>query len=155
MPQINYRILKPGDIEETFNLILKVSKEFMFPTYSKDGQIEFRNKLIQIKSKLSDKKYTSFVAEENGKIVGMVQGSIRDSYASLGLLFVDKKFHRKGIGTELMNKAEKKFIKEVDLVKLYSSIFALEFYQQLGYLKTTSLRSKKGIVYYPMKKSLS
>lgn len=155
MPRINYRILKPIYVEETFNLILKVSKEFMFPTYSKEGQIEFRNRLVQIKSKLIDKNYISFIAEENGKVIGMIQGSIRENYASVGLLFVDNNYHRKGIGTELMKIIENKFKKEIDLVKLYSSIFALDFYQKIGYRKTTGLRSKNGIVYCPMKKNLS
>ena len=155
MPAIKIRIMKTSDIEDSVKLILTVSKEFMFSTYSDEGQIEFKNKLQQIKSKLADKKYISYVAKDAGNIIGMVQGSIRNGYGSIGLLFVDKRYHRKGIGTGLMKKAESRIKKEVDVVKLYSSTYALEFYQKVGYFRTTGIRSRKGIIYYPMKKNLN
>ncbi len=154
MPAINIRAMRTADIDDAFKLILSVANEFLFPTYPEEGKREFKIKLGQIKPKLADEKYISYVAEDAGKIVGIVQGSIREGHASLGLLFVDKKHHRKGIGTDLMKIAEDQFKKEVDVVKLSSSIYALEFYQKNGYVKTTGLRSKNGIVYYPMKKCL-
>jgi GNAT superfamily N-acetyltransferase len=154
MPGINIRAMEPADIEDSFNLIPSVASDFLFPTYSEEGKREFKAKLGQIKSRLADKKYISFVAEDSGKIIGIVQGSIREGHASLGLLFVDRRYHRNGVGTGLMEMAENQFRKEADVVKLSSSIYALEFYQRIGYAKTTGLRSKKGIVYYPMKKNL-
>ncbi len=152
IPDIKYRVLKSEDTEQTFNLIIKTAKEFMFPTFTKEAQVEFIERWEQIKSKLARKDYISFAAEHDDKIIGVVQGSVRDDCAKLGLLFVDKRYHRKGIGTELTNKIENRFKKKVDVVKLYSSIFALEFYQKAGYVKSTGLRSKNGFVYIPMKK---
>ncbi|MBU4031717.1 MAG: GNAT family N-acetyltransferase [Candidatus Thermoplasmatota archaeon] len=154
MPAIKFRAMKSTDIKASFKLILKVANEFLFPTYPEEGRIEFKARLGQIKSKLADEKYISYVAEDAGKIIGIVQGSVRNGHASLGLLFVDKRYHRKGVGTALMGKAESQFMREVDAVKLYSSIHALEFYQTLGYVKTTGLRSKGGMMCYPMRKRL-
>ena len=154
MPIVNFRALRTADIEESFKLILSVASEFLFPTYSEEGKKMFKSKLEQIKSKLANEKYISYVAEDAGKIIGIVQGSAREGHGSLGLLFVDKEHHRKGVGAGLMEKIECRFKTEVEVVKLSSSIHALEFYQRIGYVKTTGLRSKKGIVYYPMKKSI-
>ena len=70
-------------------------------------------------------------------------------------LFVDGAFHRKGIATQLIwryeNTCQKGGLTEI---VLRSSLYAIPFYEALGYKKTTGIRSFRGLKIQPMKKRL-
>ena len=146
------RKMKTNDHEETFALVVKTWNEYVADTFTKEGKEAFNERLGEIKSKLGHPKYISYVAEENGRIIGMIQGSIREKHGSIGLLFVDKKQHRRGIAHNLMNQIEKDINQKVKVVKVGSSLHAIPFYQKMGYKKCTGIRWKEGMVYQPMKK---
>ena len=64
------------------------------------------------------------IAEINNKIVGFIQGVIRDikelRYAYVKLFAVDKTFRRQGIGTKLYNKAYEYFLKQnAKIIRVY------------------------------------
>jgi len=86
----------------------------------------------------------AFVGE---KIIGIIRGR-KEKIINL---FVDGRYHNKGIGRRLVNKFEiiagrqgSKFI------KINASPYAIGFYQKLGYKKTTGLRSKNGLKFQAM-----
>src|SRR3989344_100268 len=90
-----------------------------------------------------------FVSLDNKKIVGMIRGT--KSY--MVNLFVNGNYHNQGIGRELVNKFENEAKKQVySEIKIRASLFAVPFYQKIGYKKTTGIKNYKGIKVYPMKK---
>ena len=94
-----------------------------------------------------------FVAVKNKKIMGYIKGTID----RIENLFILGKFHNKGIGKKLVNLLEKESIKNRRKeIKVDSSIYAISFYQKLGFKKTTRIkRNKFDLKVQPMKKILN
>jgi len=96
------------------------------------------------------------VAVEDGKILGVLRGSP----GRLHSLFVHMRAHRRGIGRRLMDAFERECRQAgVDRITMQSSLYAVSFYQTLGYRRSTGVRTGpcfdgEGFPYQPMKKSL-
>ena len=97
-----------------------------------------------------------FVAEMDGVIVGVLRGR-KDKLQSL---FVRGDVHRQGIGRQLVNRFEQECAKQRSRkIILMSTLYAVPFYQAMGYKKSTGIRSMhsfegEGLQYQPMKKAL-
>ena len=97
-----------------------------------------------------------FVAEEDGKIVGVLRGK----KSRLQSLFVLAEYHGKGIGRQLVQRFEDMCLKlDSKQIALASSLFAVSFYQKMGYKKSTGVREGRsfqgvGFRFQPMKKVL-
>lgn len=96
-----------------------------------------------------------FVAIINGKIVGMIRGT-KKRIVNLYLL---GKFHGMGIGKNLMQRFEKECKREKSKeIKVKSSLYAVPFYQRMGYKKVTGIKigfkTIRGLKYQPMAKKL-
>ncbi len=97
-----------------------------------------------------------FVAELEGEIVGVLRGK-KDKLQSL---FVRGDHHRQGIGRELVRRFEHECIGQgTGVIRLMSTLYAVPFYQAMGYKKSTGVRKMKsfegeGLEYLPMKKVL-
>ncbi len=97
-----------------------------------------------------------FVAEDAGEIVGVLRGR-PDKLQSL---FVRKDHHRRGIGRALVAHFERECRRrEATAIKVQATLFAVPFYQSVGYKKTTGVRSCRifegtRFPYQPMKKVL-
>jgi GNAT superfamily N-acetyltransferase len=97
-----------------------------------------------------------FVAEIDGVIVGVLRGR-KDKLQSL---FVRGDLHRQGIGRQLVNRFEQECANQGSRkIILMSTLYAVPFYQAMGYKKSTGIRSMhsfegKGLPYQPMKKTL-
>jgi len=98
------------------------------------------------------------VAEnENGEIVGVLRGR-KDRLHSL---FVRGDHHRQGIGCKLVERFEQECISlGGEVIRLASTLYAVPFYQRLGYKKSTGVRrgwsfEGAGLQWQPMKKILS
>ncbi len=93
-----------------------------------------------------------YIAEENEKIFGYIKGRKN----RIGNLFVLGKIHKKGIGRKLVDLFEKEAKKQNSKeIKIHSSIYAVPFYQKMGYKKTTGIRNFHGLKVQPMKKVLN
>jgi len=105
---------------------------------------------------------TVLVAEIDGQIVGVLRGGRTDSLGRTVLqsLFVSGKHHRQGIGRKLVERFEKEYIvRGVTVFKLLATIQAVPFYLEMGYRKSTGVRSihsfeGEGLPSQPMKKVL-
>lgn len=91
------------------------------------------------------------VAEIREEIVGVLRGR-SDRLQSL---FVAGDRHRQGIGRRLVESFERRIGPSV--VRVAATLYAVPFYQALGYRKTTGRRtmrsfSGKGLPYQPMRK---
>ena len=96
------------------------------------------------------------VAEIDGKITGVLRGR-KERLASL---FVNKDFHRQGIGTRLVEEFEKIMLAQrVSVIRVAATLYAAPFYAKMGYKKSTGVRLSwsfdgHGLPYQPMKKEL-
>jgi GNAT superfamily N-acetyltransferase len=97
------------------------------------------------------------VAEDKGKIIGILRGRKE----RLQSLFVDGKYHRQGIGRQLVERFERMCLHQgATDIRVSSSLYAIPFYTQMGYKKTTGVRSGPcfdgtGFKYQPMRKRLA
>ncbi|MGD9047340.1 MAG: GNAT family N-acetyltransferase [Anaerolineae bacterium] len=95
------------------------------------------------------------VAEETGEIVGVLRGR-KDRLQSL---FVRGDYHRRGIGRNLVACFERACREQgASEIRLAATLYAVPFYQALGYKKTTGVRSgwsfEGRLQWQPMKKAL-
>ena len=87
------------------------------------------------------------VAILNDQIVGAAENrpgnptfSPLEAPNHLCLLFVNKKFHNQGIGKKLFSKVVEKVKSsnpEVDCMSVHSSLYAIHFYEKLGFVRQT------------------
>ena len=96
------------------------------------------------------------VAEKDETVVGVLRGR-RDKLQSL---FVHGDYHRQGIGRRLVAQFEQDCVKQgATVIRLMSTLYAVPFYQAIGYRKSTGVRRMRsfegeGLEYQPMKKVL-
>lgn len=96
------------------------------------------------------------VAEADGQIVGVLRGR-PDKLQSL---FVAGAFHRQGIGRRLVDAFEQACARQgAGAIKLMATLYAVPFYEAVGYKKSTGVRTMKifgtgGFPYQPMKKRI-
>mgnify|MGYP001821358016 FL=1 len=97
-----------------------------------------------------------FVAECDGEIAGVLRGRA----TRLGSLFVGRDYHRQGIGRRLVGRFEQECSRQGGTaVKVAATLYAVPFYLEMGYRRTTGVRAYRGfggsgLVYQPMKKVL-
>jgi putative acetyltransferase len=105
---------------------------------------------------------TVLVAEEAGAIVGVLRGGRLDGKGRTVLqsLFVAADHHRRGIGRRLVRRFEQACrARGVTVVKLSATLYAVSFYQAMGYRRSTGVRVGRsfqgdGLPYQPMRKVL-
>jgi GNAT superfamily N-acetyltransferase len=96
------------------------------------------------------------VAEIAGKIAGVLRGRI----GRLGSLFVSSDYHRQGVGRSLVEAFEEWVRKrEGGVIKVASSLYAVPFYLEMGYKRSTGVRKSwsfegYGFPIQPMKRNL-
>ncbi len=96
-----------------------------------------------------------FVAEDRGQIVGV----LRCRPGRLQSLFVREDHHRQGIGSKLVAACEQWSTRQgLHVILLAATLYAVPFYQALGYKKSTGVRKGcsfegRGLLYQPMKKT--
>lgn len=103
---------------------------------------------------------TVLVAELDGQIVGVLRGGRRDKLGRtiLQSLFVSGNHHRLGIGRKLVERFEQEYTaRGVTIFKLLATVYAVPFYLEMGYRKSTGMRSihsfeGQGLPSQPMKK---
>ena len=138
-------------IEEALLMVIKVFMEFDAPDYSQEGIETFRKCIIEnkeFKNCFKTGEQMMIGAFIDNKIIGVLSISIRNH---ISLVFVDKKYHRIGIATQLFNKVLKEIVdKKADKITLNSSPYAVPFYSKIGFVATDIQQVKDGIKYIPM-----
>ncbi len=157
---MKFRKFKKDDIRQVAEIKNSVFSKFNSSEYFKkeaiDWYLDFTN-LKKSDEELFEAFYISdksifFVAEENNKIIGYIKGS-KDR---IGNLFVLGNSHKKGVGKKLVELLEKEAKNQNSKeIKIRSSIYAVPFYQKMGYKKTTGVRNLHNLKIQPMKKILN
>jgi GNAT superfamily N-acetyltransferase len=102
------------------------------------------------------------VAVDNSEIVGVLRGGRRDRQqrAVLQSLFVKGDHHRQGIGRRLVERFEHECVRQgATVIRLAATLYAVPFYLQMGYRRSTGVRSGtsfegSGIKIQAMRKTL-
>lgn len=140
-----------NSIEKALKLVKKVFMEFDAPDYSQEGIDEFIEQIIENKefiNKFKTGEQIMIGAFHDDKIIGVLAISIRNH---ISLLFVDKKYHRKGVATKLFNEIYSQLqFNNLNKIKLNSSPYAILFYKKIGFVATDTEQIKNGIRYTPM-----
>jgi len=153
---IKIRKFTKKDTANTALLMVKVYKKFNQGEATKKGLQEYVDSVHPDKvppEKLYKKlhKPVAYVVTDNDKIVGIIRGTPD----RINSLFVDGKYQKQGIGKKLVEffvRVAKK--QNVQFIKVRSSVFAVSFYEAMGFKKTTGLRQPHGMKMYNMKKVL-
>jgi GNAT superfamily N-acetyltransferase len=155
---IKLRKFRKEDTEVVALLVMNTYKQFNSQEFIKKSAVqEYLNYYDPAKNTIQQ-LYENFlrtpifyVAVENNKIIGMIRGGP----GRIINLFVDGKQHKKGVGRLLVSKFESEAKKQKSHeIKIRASLYAIPFYQKMGYKKTTGIRNFHGLKVYPMKKVL-
>lgn len=95
--------------------------------------------------------YQLFGAYDNGRMIGMI--SLRNE-THISLLFVDERYHRRGVGRRLIQYVSDYVRNEEGhrFVTVNAAPYAVEFYHRVGFVDTNVKQFNDGIWYTPMEK---
>ncbi len=154
-----FRKFRKEDIRQIAKIRNDVFSKYNRKEYFKKDAIEWYLNLTSLDKSdeelleafyISDKTIF-YVAEDNKKIIGYIKGNKN----KIGNLFVLGSSHKKGIGKKLVELLEKEARKQNSKeIRIRSSIYAVPFYQRIGYKKTTGIRNLNNLKVQPMKKLL-
>lgn len=93
--------------------------------------------------------YQMFVALDRKQIVGML--TLRNT-SHISLLFVDGKYHRRGIGRALIEYLQEYLLSEAGIsrITVNAAPYGVAFYHKLGFRDIRPEEEKDGIRYTPM-----
>jgi GNAT superfamily N-acetyltransferase len=150
---IKYRKFKRSDLIPACQLIFDTYKKFNGREGGKKGldlYLSYYSPKINPPEKLLanfSRTPLKYVATDGKKIVGI----LRARPERLVNLFVDGRYHKKGIGRRLIlmfeNDAKKLRPKTI---MIRASLYAAPFYRKMGYKKTTGIRKFHGLKVQPM-----
>ncbi|MCR5102364.1 MAG: GNAT family N-acetyltransferase [Butyrivibrio sp.] len=145
-----------SDWDPAIKLAWETFLKFDAPDFSQEGINNFSNFInddILYKLFLAG-NYQLFVAYDNNELIGML--SLRER-KHISLLFVDSRYHKKGIGSSLISFVKDYCLNEegVSTLTVNSSPYATGFYHRLGFINLEDEISTDGIRYTPMKLMLS
>jgi len=146
-----------NDLKQALDLVNQVFNEFVAVDYSERGIKSFEDYLkIKYDEVLSDiksghKKMWGYY--QDNEIIGVIE--TRD-VSHISLLFVGKKYHRKGIARQMFDHVLTEIgdNKDVTQITVNSSPYAVSAYERLGFTKTDEQQEKDGIIYIPMVRSV-
>ena len=150
MSDFVYSELSRDKLYDTLALIRDVFMEFEAPDYSEEGIAEFLDFLepLSITAMLDEGEMRIWICESDDCIIGAIAAGEKH----INLLFVDGKFHRKGIARRLLEIMIENY-KPAEIT-VNSAPYAFEAYKRLGFTETDSEREENGIRFTPMKRVL-
>lgn len=97
--------------------------------------------------------YQLFGAYDNGRMIGMI--TLRNE-THISLLFVDEKYHRRGVGRTLIQYVSDYVRNEEGhgFMTVNAAPYAVEFYHRIGFTDTDGKQFNDGIWYTPMEKNM-
>lgn len=144
--------IKFEEIHDAGLLLKEVFDEFVSPDYSKNGVYHFYEIIGEnsIRERFINGNQI-FIAKDENQIAGYVEIK---NLGHIYLLFVKKKFHRKGIARRLIQfslNVLKEYNPGIKELTVNSSPYALQIYERLGFVRVADYQIKNGIISFPMK----
>lgn len=145
------RFVTHDEWEDVMGLAWKTFLEFEGDVYPPEGIRSFEDFITDsaLKRMFIMGSYQVMAAFLEGKPVGMI--SLRNE-THISLLFVDKYYHRRGIGRALIAALSKYVREEVGQSKLTvnASPYGVAFYHRLGFQDIGPEKQQDGIIFTPM-----
>ncbi len=139
------------EYEAVMGIVWRTFLKFEAPDYSQEGIKSFQDFITDpvLHRMFILGEYQIFVAVCKGKIVGMI--SLRDR-SHISLLFVDKQYHKQGIGRELVDYLKHYMQTELceGKITVNASPYGLGFYHKLGFYDTDMEQVRQGVRFTPM-----
>jgi predicted GNAT family N-acyltransferase len=147
--RLSIRLMKPGEEAEVSALVARVFDEFVAPDFSPEGIAEFfRYAHPTAMARRCEATNRVLVAEENGRIIGMLE---MRGFDHIAMLFVETQ--GQGVGRDLIERALqvcRKGQPAVRQVTVHASRYAVPIYRKLGFEAEGHERTESGITYRPM-----
>lgn len=145
------RDMRIEDVLQVSALVLRSFSAFIAPGLAEEGQAEILNfaRPENLAARHATGHFT-LVAEIDEELAGMIQ--VRCPSHVL-MLYVDEKFHRRGIAQYLMQSAVEQIrleYPEVELITVNSSTYAVTAYRRMGFEAISEELCKGGVVFTPM-----
>lgn len=145
------RFVTGEEWEEAMGLAWKTFLEFEGDVYPPEGIRSFEDFITDsaLKRMFIMGAYQVMAAYHEGKMVGMI--SLRNE-THISLLFVDKLYHRRGIGSALVLALSEYVKVEMGKNKLTvnASPYGVSFYHRLGFSDISCEKQQDGIIFTPM-----
>lgn len=149
---VEIRQIKREEFDQAMAIAWKTFLEFEADIYTKEGVKSFYDFIYDplLEKMFLLGSYLIFGAFIDGRMVGMA--GIRNQN-HLSLLFVEKEYHKMGIGSALVSSAfQYSFQKYKERnYTVNASPYAVEFYHKMGFVDVSKEIFKDGITYTPMK----
>ena len=151
LPEIT---LRPALVADAPAIVALIDDLMPFLTLHPDGagaeKFIAHCRLPAIENYLSQEKYQYQIAHLGGQLAGVV--AMRDN-THLFHLFVPRALHRRGIALYLWQAARAASIARGNTTgfTVNSSVYALPFYESLGFVATAPKVEADGIAYVPMR----
>lgn len=150
MENIQIGIAAAEDWEAAMEVAWKTFLKYEAPVYGQKGTDSFLDFIS------GESLYKMFLIGEYGTVVAKIGktvigvASIR-SKNHISLLFVDEKYHRKGIGKALLQKLQEEYLpKDNPYLSVNASPYGVPFYEKIGFIKVGSMQEADGITFQPM-----
>ena len=145
------RFAEPDEWEEAMGLAWKTFLEYETADYTPEGIRSFQDFITDsgLKRMFVMGAYQMLIAFNNEKIVGMI--TLRNE-CHISLLFVDRHFHRHGIGQALIKRLADYVKAEIGGRRLTvnAAPYGVDFYHKVGFRDTGPRKQQEGIIYTPM-----
>lgn len=128
---------------ECLDLVWEVFSEFEVPVFPKEGGIEYKRIIEETRQK---NNIVFYGALDKNKVVGVL-GMRENNH--IGYFYVDKNYHRRGIGKGLFNLMKQDYIKQEFTVN--AAPYGVPIYKRLGFLETDTIKNINGVIFTPMK----
>lgn len=150
--KVDIRFIDSEEWEDAMDLAYGTYLEFDAAMYSDEGNEHFREFVTDpfLKRMFEAGNYQVIGAYYKGEMIGVI--ALRDEH-HISLLFVNKDFHKQGIGRSLV-------LALADYAKLklhqtYLTVnaapYAFDFYHRIGFRDEDGIITKDGISFIPMK----
>lgn len=140
MSKLLIKQLNNNEIENALSLAWKVFMEYEAPDYTQEGIDEFYKSI-------HDEKFLSMLslygAFSDDELIGVI--ATRSNGKHIALFFVDGKYHRQGIGKQLLKAVQ------TSKMTVNSSPYAVSIYRKLGFESTDTERVVNGLRFTPMR----
>lgn len=149
--QFVYDLMKLGEESAVCSLVGRVFDEFNAKQYSEEGIRGFYHYINpSMLIRRSQANHFVCTAKTEKRMVGMIEVK---AYAHISLLFVDRQFHGRGVGRNLIRTALLKCRNkkpDVENISVNSSPFAVPIYEKFGFCIMGPDRTENGIYFTPM-----
>jgi GNAT superfamily N-acetyltransferase len=132
-----------AELPEALSLVWDTFQDFEAPDYSPEGVSKFKESIDDIEFISALAIYGAFV---DNTLAGVI--ATRNNGTHIALFFVQRDFHRQGIGRALFNT----IVESCPAIKITvnSSPYAVPVYEKLGFVRTDAEQMTDGIRFTPM-----